>query len=114
MQPKGRPVRKSDLAAPARRLLELMQRTGHARIEGLIIQGGQPVLTPPPKVIQKVRMENEGGSESNVIKSDFVLKQPLVRFFDVLERVGDGMVRSVEVQDGLPLSMEIETEPGLQ
>ncbi len=106
------PTRKTDVGPSCRRLLEMMQEVNHARIEGLHVRDGRPVLTPAPKVIRKVRMRGEHGPRPEAMKDDFILKEAQVNFFKHLRRIRNGVVRSVEVQDGLPLSMEVETEPG--
>lgn len=47
---------KSDLSAPRRRMVELMQELGFGRIETLLVRAGDPVLNPPPRVVREVKL----------------------------------------------------------
>jgi hypothetical protein len=53
-------VSRSQTIAP---FVELLQRIGSGRIKGLRVEGGLPVLDPPPTVIYHVRF-GPGASKS--------------------------------------------------
>ena len=103
--------RKSGLSPSRRRLLTLLQRLNCGRIEDLLVRSGEPVFTPSPRVIRKVKIRGENGPRSEVHVPDFALKTEVIELFDHLARLGDGTVRRLEVKHGLPFSLDVEEEP---
>lgn len=104
----GAAVTKARLSAAKRRLVELMQRVGFGRIEGLPVRAGEPVLDPPPRVVREIRFGASNGPRRELGLRDFALKTQVGELFQHLGRVGDGMVRSLEIKHGLPLLMRVE------
>ncbi|OPZ50261.1 MAG: hypothetical protein BWY92_00967 [Firmicutes bacterium ADurb.BinA052] len=102
------PTTKSDLTPLKARLIELMQRINHGRIEGLHILDGEPQFDPPPRVIRQVKLDREEGPRPESGKADFALKADVVRLFAQLDAIGDGVVISIEVLHGLPFRMTFE------
>ena len=72
---------KSSLSEPRRWLVELMQRLGFGRIEGLRVRDGDPVLDPPPQVIREHKFGGENGPRPELAASDFALKAQVVELF---------------------------------
>lgn len=99
---------KSSLSPARRRLLDLMSDIYFGRIERLAVSGGEPVFDPPPKVVRKIKIGGENGQRRDEGKRDFVLKDKVREFFDHLAGLGSGTISRIEVQAGLPFSMEIE------
>jgi hypothetical protein len=100
---------KSSLSTQQKRLLETMQKTNFGRIEGLTIRGGEPVFSPPPRVVKDVKLgaaDNDARPELQV--SDFALKREHVELFQNLRLVGDGTVESIEIKSGLPFRITME------
>jgi len=93
------------------RLVEMMQALNFGRIEALTIRGGQPVFDPPPHVVQKIKMGADNGPRPEVGYHDFRLKDGLVELLELIERLHDGEIRTIEVRCGLPVSAEIEWGP---
>jgi hypothetical protein len=88
-----------------------MQSINIGLIEGLVIRNGEPVLDPPPRVVRNVKFgrDNKPRPESGV--DDFALKAQVIDLFAHFDSIGNGTVRCLEVQNGLPFRMQIEEVP---
>jgi hypothetical protein len=86
-----------------------MQTLGFGRIEGLIVQGGQPVFKPMPRIMQEVRL----GPAERLPRpgDDFVLKDQVHQFLARLEQIGDGRLEWLDVAHGLPFRFVMEPSP---
>jgi hypothetical protein len=104
----NQPVSKSSLSKDQSDLVELCQQHPFSRIESLRVRNGQPVLTPPPKIIQKLRMGGDNRPRPESTLPDFWLKKQLVELLETIADLGDGEIRTIEVAHGLPLLVEIE------
>ncbi len=104
----NQPNTKSSLTPGQTRLLELMQAVNFGRIESLRIREGEPTFSPPPRVIQKLKMGGDNTSRAEAEFSDFRLKHGVVELLEMISRLGDGEVRSIEIRFGLPVTAEIE------
>ena len=102
-----RPQRKSGLSAGQRRLLELMQSIHFGRIRRLRVRGGEPDLSQPCQVMRTVKMAGQNGAHAASQLLDYELKREIVELFEQLTALGDGMVDTIEVKNGLPFSLEI-------
>ena len=105
-------VSKSSLSSVQQTLVEQMQRINFGRIEHLPVRGGQPVWADQSRVIRKVKLGGENSPRVESDYDDFELKRQVVDLFDQLERIGDGLIRSLEIKHGLPFAMDIEEFPG--
>jgi hypothetical protein len=81
------------------------------RIEGLKVRAGEPVLDPPPTFIRTIKIGAEKGIPPGAIAEDFWLKHQMVELLDVITRVGEGDILSIEIRHGLPFAMEVEHRP---
>jgi hypothetical protein len=104
-------ITKSSLTPGLARLIELLQALNFGRIEGLVVQGGQPVFDPPPRIVQKLKMGADNAPRPEACYADFRLKDGVIELIEVVARVGTGEIRSIEVRCGLPVSVEIEWGP---
>src|SRR5258708_4384765 len=104
-------ISKSSLSKAQSDLVELFQRHPYCRIESLRVRGGEPLFTPPPRVIQKVRIGSDSSPRPESARADFCLKKHVVECLAAISSLGDGEVRSSEVARGLPISLEIERQP---
>lgn len=107
----NQPVSKSSLSKAQSDLVELCQQHPFSRIECLLVRGGQPVMSPPPRVIQKLRMGADNSPRPESTLPDFWLKKQLVELLETIGELGDGEIRTIEVAHGLPLVVEIERCP---
>jgi len=101
-------VTKAALTPARKRLVELMQEINFGRIEGLAVHDGEPMFDPLPKVVRKIKIGGENGPLRDEGKRDFVLKDKVREFFEHLAGLGNGTISRIEVQAGLPFSLEIE------
>ena len=103
----GNVTSKADLPPAGARLVELMQGINFGRIDGLIVRGGQPILDPPSEIVRQVKFGGENGPRPETAIEDFLLKSQVVECFDQLRRLGDGVVESLEIKNGLPFRMTV-------
>jgi hypothetical protein len=101
-------VTKSSLSVAQIRLVDLFQEQPFCRIEALQVRGGEPQFTPPPRIIQKLRMGGNNGPRSESGLTDFWLKKQTIELLDTITQLGEGEIRSIEIQHGLPFTVEIE------
>ena len=95
--------------SPARKwLVALMSRTTHGWIHDLHVRHGEPVMEPAPRVTSSVRFGR--GSARRQVSADFSLKSAVCELFDRLDAMEDGVVRVLEVHDGLPFEMIVDVE----
>lgn len=99
---------RSSLSPARKRLLDLMSDINYGRIERLAVSGGEPMFDPLPLVVRKIKIGGENGPRQERIEKDFVLKEKHREFFEHLAGLGNGTITRLEVQAGLPFSMEIE------
>ncbi len=99
---------KNDLSPARRLLLDRMQRVNYGRILNIQVLGGEPVFTPQTRIERLVRFGGENHSRPESGLDDFELKDKVVELFDLLERMGDGLVLKLEIKGGLPFDMIVE------
>ncbi|MBE3123872.1 MAG: hypothetical protein IMZ65_03635 [Planctomycetes bacterium] len=107
-QPGGRPLRKSHLSPGRRWLVDTMQQLGYGRIKHLTVVAGEPLVCPPPRLYRAYRLTGENDERAEADLEDFLLKEQVLRLFEVLDRLGTGVVQALDVRDGLPYGMILE------
>jgi hypothetical protein len=102
--------RLNDLSPCKKRLVELMREINFGQIECLHVRCGEPCFTPHPLVIEDIDLarDRDNGPSACCPDSDFLLKKQVVNLFNCLEKKGDGIVRFIVVQNGLPVRMKLE------
>ncbi len=95
-----------------RRLIQTMLEMNYGQIEGLRVVAGEPVFDPPPRIVNEVCFGKENMPHPHFQKSDFVLKRQVQELFDAMDEVGDGIIHSLAVQNGLPVRMRLEKQRG--
>jgi hypothetical protein len=103
------PPNKHDVSSACQRLIELMQRVNFGRIERLLIQDGQPVYDPSPRLIREIKFCGENGPRPEVAIEDFALKAQVIDLFRTFDEVRNGVIEVLEVKHGLPFRMAVET-----
>jgi hypothetical protein len=101
-------VTKAFSSRPRIRLIELMQRINFGRVEDLHILGGEPQFDPPPRVLRDIKIGGDNDPRPELGMREFALRREVIEFFTHLENLGDGIVRYVEVQRGLPFKVRVE------
>lgn len=100
--------RKFSLTPSQQTLITEMQRINFGRIEGLCVRRGEPVMDPPPRIVREIKFGAKNGPRPEVGKADFALKAQVRDLLAQLEALGDGVIRCIEIQRGLPFRMTVE------
>jgi len=101
-----RPASTNDLRPSERQLMTAMSQLGFGRFEFLRVERGEVVLNPWPCMIRDVKFGL--AANRNQHSADFELRKQVAEFFEYVRSVDAGEIRTLEVQNGLPFSMEIE------
>ena len=109
----NRPIAKSSLSDRQQQLLRILQENPFCRIEGLRVRGGEPDFSPPPVLIRKLKMGTDNARRPEGALEDFLLKRQIIDLLQTIAELGDGEVRSIEIQHGLPLLVELVRRPGI-
>lgn len=105
-------IMRSDLTAQQAWVVDAMSCNNFGRIKGLLIRDGQPVIDPPPRVIQKIKLGGENGTRAERGLEDFPIKKNVLELFDHLSHVRTGVIHDLEFRHGLPFAVDIEIEEG--
>ena len=105
------PITKSSLSEAYSHLIEIFQKHPYCRLEGLKVRAGEPQFSPPPRIIQKLRMGADNGPRPELTLPDFWLKRQTIELIETIADLGEGEIRSIDVQHGLPIMVEIERRP---
>ena len=103
-------VMKGSLPDPHRRFVELMQDINFGRIERLSVVDGDPMLDPRPAIVREHKFPGDNGPRPELDSPDFQLKQQVVELFALLDRIGDGMIETLEVKHGLPFRVYLRED----
>ena len=104
------PRTKCDLGTRRQRLVELLQEVRFGRIEDLAVRDGEPVWTPPPRVLRDVRFGKASGPHPMRDTQDFALRREVVELFEFFDREQTADIALLEVHHGLPHRMVVATE----
>jgi hypothetical protein len=99
---------KSSLTTAQTQLVELFQAVNFGRVEALRVRQGQPTFNPPPRVIQKLKFGCENGPRAEINFVDFSLKNGIVELLQLISKIEEGEIRSIEIRFGLPCTVELE------
>lgn len=97
----------SNLTVSQQKLVLLFKKTQWGTIHNLAFKNGEPIFRPPPKVKRIIRLNSSYNNKHNTY-GNYELKQPLVSFFDYLNQQQNGCITFIEIQDGLPVQMNVE------
>ena len=101
----------SSLSPARRRLLELFLRLLFGRIEGLVIRNGEPVLDPLPRIIRVCKyLPGENGRRPRRVDT-IVHSDQVIALFRQFDRIGNGTIDQLVVQNALPFVSEIAGLP---
>ncbi len=95
------------LSHSERYLLQLMQEIHYGRIEGLAIRDGEPVIEPSTKVLRDVKLDLQAKRNPIFTDRDYRDKAQVMEMLHQFRRLGDGVVQTLEVHNGLPFRMQI-------
>jgi hypothetical protein len=86
-------------------LVRILRRLQFGQVLGLRVRGGEPVFDPPPTLVRDVKFPLDPAARKEV-GEDFLVKQQFVELFDHFDRLGDGVIDSLEVKHGLPFRLQ--------
>ncbi len=90
-------------------LFTLMQTVDYGRLENFVIQDGHAIAT---KQSRKVRSRKIGADKiqrrATRSDGDFLLTDKHEEFLSLVQGTADGIIKVIQIQAGLPVSLEIE------
>jgi hypothetical protein len=92
-----------------RELIKLLRDINFGRIEDLIVRQGQPVLSPPPRIVLTLRFGSDKGADGLPTLEELAVRPAVQELLLLLSRMGDGRLHRVEVRAGSPCYAEAET-----
>ena len=98
----GPQVRISRLPAESARLVRLMQSVGFGTIAGLHVAKGQPLFTPQPVITREIKLGGLSSDHPAMYQPDFYVKAQVVELFDLMIKIGTGVITVIDVRFGLP------------
>lgn len=101
------PTSTLDLSGTERRFVVAMSQLWFGRFESVPIRCGELVLAPWPTTVRDIKFATPPVQSSRG-PEHFPLKRQVVELFSYIRRVQRGMVRKIEIQAGLPYSMQVE------
>jgi len=84
----SRATRFSQLSAPERTLVRILQSINFGSIEMLVVRGGEPVFSPEPTVLVEVKLDAEWAPRPARDIADFELHTEIIRLLAQIELLG--------------------------
>lgn len=96
----------SSLTSEERGILALMKSIDYGRLEHLAIRDGRIVRTNDSRKIQFTKL----GAKSVQRKTgdDFILSEKHIEFLELVRGTRNGIINTIQIQAGLPVSVETE------
>lgn len=92
---------------PARaRLLDLLRSIHFGRLEQLRVRDGEPVFSPPPRVVKRVKFGPGQAPARATPPASAHKKQQARDLLDLIDLLYTGTIDVIEVADGLPYLVE--------
>ena len=107
-----RPSTTKDLRPSERRMIAAMRILRFGRFEYIRIERGEIVLNPWPTSVREVKFGSRDPGAAKIPAAEFDLKPQVAELFEYVRAVDAGEIRTLEVKNGLPFSMEIEMAGG--
>lgn len=101
-------MRKSETSPNRLLLLEKMQAIYFGQIKELHVRNGEPVFTPSPQMIRKIKFGGKNSQQN--LPPDFELKAKLLGMFDCFKELNNGVILNLEIKYGLPFDMDLKEE----
>lgn len=101
------PASTRDLRPSERAFVTAMRQLRFGRFESLRIERGELVLDPWPKTVRDVKFCAKA-NQPETTGDEFLLKEQAAEFIQYVRAVETGVIRTLEVKNGLPFSMTIE------
>ena len=103
---------KTDLSPERKRLVEKMQEVNYGKIHHLQVRDGEPMFTPMTRVERQIKFGGDNRPRQECALEDFLLKGAVIELFETFKRLGDGVIKHLEIKGGLPFGMTVD-EPAV-
>jgi hypothetical protein len=103
-------LRFSQLSAPRQTLVRLCQAINHGSIENLEVRSSEPVFNPLPVTVKDVKLDADEEARPEQGLADFVVSDEVMRLIRLLDELGCGTLRRIEVHAGLPRRILVESQ----
>ena len=98
----------ANISPSDRKLLARINRIGFGHLENLELRNGVAVTLPSSREVQSYKPERGNAARRVAGDNPFTLKDCQADFLNQLHAVGNGFIRKIIIQDGLPARFEIE------
>ena len=89
--------------------MKVITALGFGSIEHLSITGGEPCYTPPPRVVQQIKLGSAPSPSRRCETSNLPVKKEFEELFNHLNGMARGFV-NIEVRHGLPFMLALELD----
>lgn len=100
-----------DLRPTERAFVAAMQQLGFGRFEFVRVERGELVLDPWPTAVRNIKFGTADPAALKQLPAEFDLKEQVAELFEYIRSVDAGEIRTLEIKNGLPFSMQIEQRP---
>ncbi|MCK6486561.1 MAG: hypothetical protein L6R00_20825 [Phycisphaerae bacterium] len=101
----------SMLKPDERRLIEMARRVGFGCLTNIRVSDGEPRLAPRLTVRRKYRLGRpDRGRCLRLVHDDYKLKDQHRDFITHLRAIKEGVIVSIEIEDGLPVNLVVQEE----
>lgn len=97
----------ASLSHSERRLLQLMQEIHYGRIDGLVVRDGEPHIEASTRVLRDVKFGPASRKRPVLIDHNYLDNPQVVDMLQQFCSIGEGIVKTLEIHDGLPFRMQI-------
>lgn len=95
----------SSLTQEDRNILSLMKTIDYGRLEHLVIQDGHITKTKDSRMVRSIRFDAKNTTRET--DKNFLLSEKHMKFLDDVRKIGNAVINTIQIQAGLPVSMEI-------
>ena len=103
-------LRLSQLSPERQTLVRLCQTINRGSIESLEVRQAEPVFDPFPVTLKDVKLDKIEEPRPELALADFVLSSEVSRMLDLLDEIKCGAIRLIEVREGIPRRMLLESQ----
>jgi hypothetical protein len=108
-----KPIRFTQLSPARQALVRWCQAINHGSIEELQVRHSEPVFDPAPLILRDVKLNSDEEPRAELAIADFVVSDEICRLMRMLDEMGSGTIRSIEVRTGIPRRILVESRiPG--
>jgi hypothetical protein len=101
-------LRLSQLPPLQQVLLRLCSWVGHGSVHDVDFRAGQPAFDPQPVTVCEYRLNTDIAGRPEGKFADYVLRQEARRLISLLDAIGSGRIKRIDVREGLPWRVIVE------